>query len=143
MLAEHPLPPLNPVAFAMALVAAPILVTLCTFWIAFIPVFALIFGGPVYLLAGTPVLLVMSLKVPLTPGRCAWAAFLTIVVLTVVVAAANIQMRATPYEGNALVAELGGYLMFGAFCAIFATIWAATFGVLYARFCRPAEEIET
>lgn len=44
--------------FIFALIGAPLLVTLLTFW-AFVPVFALILGGPFYLLLAPPFLIWM------------------------------------------------------------------------------------
>ncbi len=48
---------IDPVAFFIALIGGPMLFTALSFWILFIPVFALVLGGPVYLVVGTPVLL--------------------------------------------------------------------------------------
>ncbi|MEM8578201.1 MAG: hypothetical protein AAGF60_10145 [Pseudomonadota bacterium] len=47
----------DPVAFFIALIGAPLLVTLASFWLFLIPVFALVLGGPIYLILGTPLLL--------------------------------------------------------------------------------------
>lgn len=47
---------IDPVAFFVALIGAPLMMTAATFWLL-IPVAALAFGGPVYLAVATPVLL--------------------------------------------------------------------------------------
>ena len=49
---------IDPVAFFIALFGAPLLVALLGFWAFFIPIFALVFGGPIYLLLATPALLI-------------------------------------------------------------------------------------
>ena len=49
---------IDPTAFFLALVGAPFLIALLTFWALFVPVFAVVFGGPVYLVVGTPILLI-------------------------------------------------------------------------------------
>jgi hypothetical protein len=57
---QVPYPPryiIDPVAFFIALIGGPLLFTALSFWALLIPVFALVFGGPVYLVVGTPVLL--------------------------------------------------------------------------------------
>lgn len=48
---------LDPLAFVLALVGAPILVAFMFFWILLIPVFAIFYGGPIYLALGVPSLL--------------------------------------------------------------------------------------
>ena len=47
---------IGPVAFFVALIGGPLLVTAATLWLV-IPVFALMLGGPLYLAIGTPLLL--------------------------------------------------------------------------------------
>ncbi|MEH6519954.1 hypothetical protein [Sulfitobacter sp.] len=57
---QVPYPPryiIDPVAFFIALIGGPLLFTALSFWVLLIPVFALILGGPVYLVVGTPILL--------------------------------------------------------------------------------------
>lgn len=59
---ERPLP-FDPTAFALALIGGPLVFTLILSP-TIIPIFALIFGGPVYLAVGTPVLLWMVGRFP-------------------------------------------------------------------------------
>ena len=69
-------PLLDPVAFSLALFLAPLLVALLFFWVALIPVFAVPFGMPVYLIFATPMLLVLVTRIPVTPwhfGLCGFA----------------------------------------------------------------------
>lgn len=47
--------PVDWIAFAFALFFAPFCVALLTFWVYLIPVFAIYFGSPTYLLFGAPV----------------------------------------------------------------------------------------
>ena len=122
--------------FLIAFIGAPLLVTLLTFW-AFVPLYALVFGGPLYLIAGLPLtawylrnrhpswieLILLSqacqlLQVPI---------FLSIVL----------------YVGDWDMLEVLPTLLF--FGAIFALIWISTFLLLYlllARVERPLPEKE-
>jgi len=54
--ARRPLHDIDAAVFAIALIAAPFLVALLFFWVYFIPVFAILFGGLPWLLCGGPVL---------------------------------------------------------------------------------------
>lgn len=65
----HPI--LDPIAFACALVLAPIAFTAMTFWLMFIPVAAVFFGALPYLIFGTPVFLWMATRYPLSFGSYA------------------------------------------------------------------------
>ncbi|MGL5011741.1 MAG: hypothetical protein ACRC6I_17840 [Paracoccaceae bacterium] len=117
------IPPLDPVAFFIALISGPIIFTLLTFWIVFIPVFALVIGGIPYLVIGTPVLLWMALTGPVNGARSAIWAGLT-----------NAGLTAGGVLGALIVAkpeDAGFVAMFGAFCIGFGMAWAAAFGIIY------------
>jgi hypothetical protein len=49
--------PFRPVPFLIAFFSAPLIVTALTFWIGLIPYFALLIGGPLYVVIGLPVLI--------------------------------------------------------------------------------------
>ena len=119
-------PSFAPVAFTAALIAAPVLVTLVT-GVFLIPIAALILGGPVYLIAGTPVLLWMVGRFPPDFETYALGGLLTNLAL---LAVASLLLLPTP---DAAPAEALWFLLPG---VIFAPIWAGTFGYLYARFTR-------
>ena len=114
---------IDPVAFVVALVGAPILVALLGFWAVFIPVFALFFGGPVYLVLGTPVLLWYLPRSGVNPWAIGVLAFATCI------AALGFASLIASLPGNREIFELlGMYLVFG---PIMAPIWGLTFGWLY------------
>lgn len=121
--------PLNPVAFAVAMIAGPILVTLCTFWALFIPVFALVFGGIPYLVIGTPMALWMALTGPVNAARGALWGALTIFCITAPFAA----VTGLLHGGETAAAVL----IMGATSAVFATLWAATSGWIYSGITNP------
>jgi hypothetical protein len=118
-------PPLDPVAFVAALILAPLLFTLLTFWVVLIPVAALFIGGLPYLILGTPVLLMMLLQGPCTMGRMALAGMFTIAITFALAVMGNIAL------GSKDLSEVIGL---GLCSMIFAPLWAATFAKLYNRF---------
>jgi hypothetical protein len=127
-MSEHTeIPPLDPVAFFAALIAAPLLFTALTFWVVLIPVAALFVGGLPYLILGTPVLLVMLLRGPCTTDRMANAAIVTTTILS-----APMLLGGLFLGGEGLLPMFGISLA----CMVFAAGWAATFASLYNRFYR-------
>jgi hypothetical protein len=122
-------PPLNPVAFAFAMVGGPLIVTLCTIWIMFIPGFALLIGGIPYLVIGTPLALLMALTGPVTAGRAALWGGMTILCIAVPTAVVSGLMSSKD--------EAIGVLGMALVCAIFATLWAATSGWIYSGMTTP------
>ncbi len=121
-------PPFSPIAFTVALIGAPLLVTLVG-GVFLIPIAALIFGGPVYLIAGTPVLLWMVGRYPPAFDTYACAGLITnmLIFLLVCILTSSITKGTVDLEPLALI------LIWG---TAFAPIWAGTFGYLYARFTR-------
>ncbi|MEL6520128.1 MAG: hypothetical protein AAFQ66_04145 [Pseudomonadota bacterium] len=113
----------DPAAFALALIGAPLLVTVLTCW-ALIPIFALVLGGPIYLLVGTP-LLWRALRSGKTSG---WAlaelAFFANMAVAPIVAVLSLFD-----EPDAALIVGMVYFIFG---SIFAPLWAAAFAWLYA-----------
>ena len=119
---------IDPVAFFVALIGGPLLVTAISFWLAFVPVFALGFGGPFYLLIGTPVLLWYLRRNKGDTDAIIGLAFL-----------ANLAIFALGSAATAMSGDqdmLGATLFFAGFGMIFAPAWGWGFGFLYNRLRR-------
>ena len=121
-----PYPPryiIDPVVFFAALILAPLLVAALTFWIFFIPVAAVFFGGPVYLIIGTPLLLWYLRHNDSDPVDLSWLAFKVIALGL--------------FLGLALGAATSNEDIYGVtlflcgFGMIFGPAWAYAFGKLY------------
>lgn len=124
-------PPFDVIAFAAALISAPLVVTALTFPTV-IPVFALIFGGPIYLIVGTPTLLWMVGRYPPTFAPFALAGGLSIVVmlgLTALLDLARPDLQAD------------GFFAFLTAGIVFAPLWAGSFAPLYRWFNRSARPL--
>lgn len=122
---DKPLP-FDIVAFVCALISAPIVVTLVT-GVTIIPIFALVFGAPLYLIVGTPTLLWMVGRYPPQFFPFALAGITSIIVLlggTAVLHLICPDLGAVEYQP---------YLMMG---AVFAPLWAGTFAPLYRAWNR-------
>ena len=116
---------IDPTAFFVALIGAPLLVGLLGFPLL-IPPFAVLFGGPIYLLAGGPVFCVALQKGLKGAGKFAFLGFA--LMLGVLFLASALTLVA-PYF---LLKEwLPVYAIFG---LIFAPIWSAVFAALYKVF---------
>lgn len=113
----------DPVAFFAALVGAPLLVTAATLWLFFIPLAALIIGGPIYLVVGTPLLLWFLAFNDVSIGRIVWVALTAIAVL--------VGLTALFLTLNEQTRQLETLFVFAPFALIFGSVWAATFAVLY------------
>jgi len=113
---------IDPVAFFLALFGAPLLVAALGFW-AIIPVFAVPFGAPFYLIIGTPLILRSLSRRPPKAGQFAAMAFI-----------ANF---ATPllYWAYAIVFHTGdtpeSAMIFFGFGAMFAPLWGGGFAMIY------------
>ena len=117
--------PLDPVAFALALVCAPLIVALLGFWALAIPIFAVLFGGPIYLVFGTPVLLTYLLYRRGSPEGAALLGFLTVIVGLV-----GLWLLGTAFGR---MQDIEPLLWMGGFGLIFGPLWGLTFGLLYNR----------
>jgi hypothetical protein len=122
------IPPLDIVAFIVAMIGGPVMVTMLTFWLALIPVYAVVIGGIPYLVIGTPMALWMALRGPITVERALQWSGLTILVLTGAIAV----FTAFTTEGEAFAATL----MIGGVCAVFGMAWAGTTGWIYVAMTR-------
>jgi hypothetical protein len=120
-------PVLDPIAFAGALVLAPLLIAALFFWIFLIPVAALFFGTIPYLVFATPVLLWMVTRYPVKKTLFSvgglFAHFLFVICL---VLWQQVGERVPP-EMTAFLALWG---------VPFAAAWCAAFAGLYRSFYR-------
>ena len=114
---------IDPVAFFVALIGGPLVVTLCGFWVLFIPVFALILGGPLYLMVGTPVLLWYLRHRDGAPSDLAFVAFASMIVGIAPL------LLAFAVTGDAEFMSVG--FMYIGFGMIFAPLWTYVFGKIY------------
>lgn len=113
----------DPVAFASAMVGGPLIVGVLGAPVFFIPSFALIFGGPIYLLVGVPVMLFALRRNKLSSSGWALLALTTHVALF-----APIFLLAWLQDGN-----IDGTSLFLLAGCIFAPTWGAVSGVIYRR----------
>lgn len=114
---------IDPVAFFAALIGGPLIFTALTFAAFFIPVAALLFGGPMYLIVGTPLLLWYLRSNDGDPDALALLAFKVMVfafILVLCIAAL------TGEEGL-----FGVGMWFTGFGMIFGPAWAYSFGRVY------------
>ena len=116
---------LDPVAFAKALILAPLIVAAFGFWVFLIPVFAVVFGGPLYLIVGTPVLMIYLHYAQGDPRGTSILAFATVVVGAGLLVLAD-QVLDLLRHPDGLVFWIG-------FALVFAPLWGLTFGKLYNR----------
>lgn len=114
------------IAFACALFLAPILVALLGFW-AGIPLFALIFGPPTYLLFGAPTFAYALSRYDAGALSLAGWGFLANLLSIPAVYAYGV------YEGDGI-----GIVKFivGIGC-VMAPLWALAFGLIYRKFRMP------
>ena len=126
---ELPLP-FDIVAFAGALIGGPVLATIVLCWLI-IPLFALAFGGPVYLVIGTPVLLWMVGRYPPEVWRFALAGFAANLALCGLIVAADTVIPAE--RGTRGIGDTFGLAAWG---VVFGPIWAGSFAACYRKFNR-------
>ena len=120
---------IDPLAFFGALILAPVLVTLLTFWVLLIPVFALVMGGPVYLITAVPVLLWWLGRREPDAGE--------IMLLAMAVNLAASALIYLYFLARVPNDPVGAAVMYLAFGSIFAPAWAGMFAWLYRRMRRP------
>lgn len=119
-----PKPPryaINPVAFVVAFVLSPVLVTLLSFWMV-IPVAALFIGCPAYVVVGLPVLLLDMLYNKPNTNRIAFLAFISVLVLG---GLWWVYLRLIQDD------EAGIWMLFYTFALIFAPLWTLPFTLIY------------
>lgn len=116
---------IDPVAFGIALFGAPLMVAVLGFWALFIPIFALAFGGPVYLLLGTPALLIhLRFRDGETNG------IILLAIMTVLGTAAAGFVFGLLVRGDEIVTIAIAY---GCFGLLVGSLWAWAFGWIYNR----------
>ncbi|MEO0938984.1 MAG: hypothetical protein AAFY38_12595 [Pseudomonadota bacterium] len=116
---------IDPVAFFVALIGAPLLITALTFWMLLIPVAALVMGGPLYLILGTPLLL-WFLRRNVGKGEdIALLALGSVIAACAALFGLGVLMDEADYKAIALI--------YGGFGILFGPAWAATFAFLYNR----------
>ncbi len=122
--------PVNLLWFVISLIGAPIIVAIFTFWVYFIPVAAVVLGGPSYLLFGTPALWVAVRRHDADPPRtAAFAFFANLVSFLPVLAYCHFVLN-----------EPGYALFIVGFGCFFAPIWGFVFGMLYQAWALPWQE---
>lgn len=125
MTAQAPKPVfrVEPGPFLAAYIGGPLLFTLCTFWIFYIPLFALFIGGPIYAVVGLPIGYLHLRHSPGTTGGTTAVAVLTVLALS------------TAYclfeWGAGGQVDLTGALVLSLFAILFAACWSATAGTIY------------
>lgn len=116
---------IDPVAFFLALIAAPLWVALLFCWVVLIPVFAVLFGGLFYLVLGTPVLLVyLHYRHGTSQGAGALAVLTVVLGGLVFLLVQTLAGTPIPIE---TVLTLAGFSLLHAFG------WGITFGHFYNR----------
>jgi hypothetical protein len=116
-----------PVAFICALFGAPLVIAFFGFWIFLIPVFALYFGGPLYLVcAGPACYWYLKRRVPKTL-EITLLAIVVNTIVTLVLLCLNALMASFFRLDDLLV-------LYGGFGSVMSAIWGATFCKLYVWF---------
>lgn len=117
---------LDPLAFALALFLAPLVVTVAG-CLLIVPVFALFVGALPWLLLGTPALLALALSGPLSAARTVPAAL-----------AGGLASWLWFTRFGAALGPAGGETgaLLLVFCLFFAAVWAGAFSWLYRHFYR-------
>jgi len=117
---------INPLAFFLALVLAPIIPGILGFWLILIPTAAVLYGGPVWLALALPTLLWKLPHIGPDPAKIAALAFVGNLIATAAIWA--ITTQTDPNSGKVVLTLYGG------FGSVMAVIWGATFAWLYIGF---------
>lgn len=124
---QETLPILDPIAFAVALILAPITVTALTCWL-WIPIFALFYGALPYLAFGGPVFMWMVTRFP---TRFVTFALGGLLGHALFVGCFALWAAANPGRDADM---LGFYALWG---IPFAMLWGGAFALFYRGFYRP------
>ncbi len=117
---------INPLAFFLALLLAPIIPGIVGFWLILIPTAAVIYGGPVWLALALPTLLWKLPEIGPDPAKIAILALVGNLLATAV--AWVVATQIAPREARTLL------VLYGGFGSVMAPIWGATFAWLYVGF---------
>lgn len=120
---------IDPLAFTGALIGAPLVVAILGIWIAFIPVIAVIMGGPLYLVLGVPALLWFIPRYGVTPWKIGALA-------VVVNALGSAVLIALLTAVNPKFDTVDFALLYLGFGTPHAFAWGLAFGFLYPTFER-------
>ncbi|MBD3664451.1 hypothetical protein [Sulfitobacter aestuariivivens] len=123
-------PNFRPIPFLVAFFTAPILVTALTFWIGLISYFALMIGGPIYVLFGLPLLIWYLRKHP--------PAYLPIILLALISLLGTVPLGLLLAWWFDRWEDLELLTLIFTYGAVFAVIWSATFTFLYRWLLRRA-----
>lgn len=134
---NHSVALVDPVAFFLALILAPLLVGILGAPLLLIPSFAVLFGGLPYIVIGGPILWCALRRGEDDLDRFFGLGFKTIVILTVLIVPASIAWIFHT-EGNAqATGVIWGHLIFAVLSAVFAGVWSMVFASLYRRLRNP------
>lgn len=120
---------IKPLPFALALILAPLLVGLLTFWVLLIPVVAVVVGAPLYLIMGVPCYLWALSYRNWSPAQFAALGLLMNLSAHIIVFALSFGAFGAILDPD----TLHGYFALG---YVFAPIWSLTFARLYIRFSK-------
>lgn len=120
----------DPVAFTLALVGAPLIAGIIGAPLLLIPSFAVLFGGPLYLLFGTP-LLWMAIRRGMTKSA-AFSGLATKTMLTLLIPI-TLLVVVTADSLPKLSEALWLLSFYGAISVAMAALWGQLFGVLYTK----------
>ena len=122
-----PLPPFRWPRFLIAFLIAPLLFTLLTFWLI-VPLYALMLGGPLYLIAGLP------LAAWFLRNRTSGCIEIILLALACQLLQVPIFFVTAWYSNDwNMLDALPAFLLFG---ALFAVLWTLTFLVIYLLLAR-------
>ena len=135
--ASRPQALVDPVAFTLALVLSPLIVGVLGAPVLLIPTFAVVFGGPAYLLIGTPLM-----WAALRRGKTDPDYFFGLGLKTIAACATPIVLFAVSQMIlNGQIREFGALITWFAFVtaisAAMAGVWGAMFATLYRRLRNP------
>lgn len=116
---------LDPVAFFKALILTPFIVAAAGFWALFIPVFAVVFGGPIYLVFGTPILMIYLHYRVGSAYEIAMLAF-----ATTAVGALILMVTESVFAWGLAISGVNVFVLIA---LAMAPIWGVTFGYFYNR----------
>jgi hypothetical protein len=122
--------PVDPVAFIVALIGAPLLVAALGFWMLLIPVAAVLYGGIPYLLIGGPMLFLSLQRYEATTTTFEKIGYYAMTLTLVAFPVFGLVFGMTWID----IGSFNLYLV--PFGYLFAPIWCQVFGNLYIRFRR-------
>jgi len=118
---------IDPIAFFLALIGAPLIVALVGFWILLIPVFAIGFGAIPYLTIGAPMLIWGLHRFgPNTTILGSLGALVVVIFLGVLS-----ELRVNNTDLHPQIKILPDLALF---CTVFAALWSGVFSILYRWF---------